>query len=283
MRFLDVKTDYAFKRVFGSATSGDILVSFLNALLEYEGEHAIVSLVILDPYQAPIIDGLKASYVDVKAVLANGKRIIVEMQVLNYEGFDKRVLYNAAKTYSQQLVKGDDYTLLNPVIGVTLTDFVMFRDIPTHISRFQLMDKQTLATYAGDIELVFVELPKFKKTESELATIQDKWIFFVQNARDLAMVPAAMQTEPTLVQAFDMANQAGMSLEELEEQEKRFDFIRSQRGAIATATKVGLAQGKAEGLAEGLAVGKAQGLEIALARLVATGIAEAEARAMLGL
>ena len=33
MNFLDVKTDYAFKKVFGSETSKEILISFLNALV----------------------------------------------------------------------------------------------------------------------------------------------------------------------------------------------------------------------------------------------------------
>jgi hypothetical protein len=37
MRFLDVKTDYAFKRVFGAEGSKPLLISFLNAILEYEG------------------------------------------------------------------------------------------------------------------------------------------------------------------------------------------------------------------------------------------------------
>ena len=267
MRFLDVTTDYAFKRVFGSATSTDILISFLNALLEYEGEHAIASLVILDPYQAPVIDGLKASYVDVKAVLANGKRIIVEMQVLHYEGFEKRILYNAAKAYAQQLQKGEDYALLNPVIAITLTNFVMFSELTAHVSRFQLMEKAALATYSGDIELVFVELPKFTKTERELATIQDNWLYFVKQAGDLSVVPAGMQTEPALVHAFEMANQAALSPEELEEQEKRFDFIRSQRAALASATKRGIAEG----------------LQLALARMVAAGVAEDKARQMLGM
>ncbi len=36
MRFLDVRTDYAFKKVFGSEESKDILISFLNAVIDFE-------------------------------------------------------------------------------------------------------------------------------------------------------------------------------------------------------------------------------------------------------
>ncbi|MBU0499013.1 MAG: Rpn family recombination-promoting nuclease/putative transposase, partial [Gammaproteobacteria bacterium] len=65
MRFLDLKTDYAFKRVFGAEGSKPILISFLNAILEYEGEQAIVDLSIVDPYQIPLLKGMKDTYVDV--------------------------------------------------------------------------------------------------------------------------------------------------------------------------------------------------------------------------
>ena len=82
MRFLDVKTDFAFKKVFGSQQSKPVLIDFLNAMLDYSGEFAIADLEIVDPYQIPLIKGMKDSFVDVKARLANGSRVIVEMQVV---------------------------------------------------------------------------------------------------------------------------------------------------------------------------------------------------------
>ena len=130
MHFLDVKTDYAFKRVFGSEGSQPVLISFLNAILDYEGEQAIVDLTIVDPYQIPLLLGMKDTYVDVKAVLANGRHVIIEMQVLNVAGFEKRILHNAAKEYATQLLRGEDYALLNPVIALTFTDFNMFDGSP---------------------------------------------------------------------------------------------------------------------------------------------------------
>ena len=112
LTFINPKTDFAFKKIFGSPQSKDILISFLNSML-YGAEPIIQSLDILDPYQAPKIEGIKNSFLDIKALLANGKTVIIEMQVLNVLGFEKRMLYNAAKSYSTQLKPGDDYTLLN--------------------------------------------------------------------------------------------------------------------------------------------------------------------------
>ncbi len=70
---------------------------------------------------------------------------------------------NAAKSFSIQLRVGEDYTLLNPVIALTITDFDMFEGNNKVISRYRLKEKDDLTDYSDDIELVFVELPKFNK------------------------------------------------------------------------------------------------------------------------
>ncbi|GBO56437.1 cold-shock DEAD-box protein A [Pseudanabaena sp. lw0831] len=175
MQFINPKTDFAFKKIFGSEQSHDVLISFLNAIL-YNGENTIRQLTILNPYLAPRIRGVKDTYLDVKATLDNETKVIIEMQVLNIEGFEKRILYNAAKTYSIQLGVGDDYTMLNPVIALTITDFEMFPEINQLTSCFILKEKDFLINYPiYDLELVFVELPKFHKTIDDLETLADKW------------------------------------------------------------------------------------------------------------
>jgi len=103
MRFLNPKTDFAFKRIFGSAESSDILISFLNAILGLRAPHRIAEVTIIDPYLAPKIKGMKDTYLDVKAKDESDKQYIIEMQVLNVEGFEQRILYNACKTYAGQL------------------------------------------------------------------------------------------------------------------------------------------------------------------------------------
>ena len=257
MRFLDVKTDFAFKKVFGSQQSKPVLIDFLNAMLDYSGEFAIADLEIVDPYQIPLIKGMKDSFVDVKARLANGSRVIVEMQVLNVEGFEQRILFNAAKQYSSQLMQGEHYRLLNPVIALTFTDFVLFKDAPAQVlSRFKLMEKQRLVDYGDDIELVFVELPKFQYTAEQLDSVQQRWIFFVKNAGQLNFIPETLNT-PSLRQAFDVINEVGMSADELEAQHKRRDFIILQRDALTKARS----DGEQAGLAKGMEIGVEQGIE----------------------
>ncbi|NJN29619.1 MAG: Rpn family recombination-promoting nuclease/putative transposase [Synechococcales cyanobacterium RM1_1_8] len=243
MRFINPKTDFAFKKIFGSPQSQTVLISFLNGLI-YEGESTIQSLEILNPYQAPRVRGMKDSYLDVKAQLADGTSVIIEMQVLNIEGFEKRILYNAAKAYSTQLGSGDDYRLLNPVIALTITDFVMFEELESYRSSFILKEKDFLFDYpTHDLELIFVELPKFERAIEAVTGLAEQWLFFLKNAKQLQEVPGSFGEVPALRQAFELASQANLTPEELEDLEQREMFIHDQRNAVRLALRQGIEQG----------------------------------------
>ena len=234
MRYISPKTDFAFKKIFGSAGSRGILRSFLNGVL-YEGQPRIASLEIVDPYSIPRLEGMKDSYLDVRAVLNDGQHVLIEMQVLNIPGLEKRVLYNAAKEYSNQLLKGSDYRLLNPVIALTLTDFIMFPELDGQvISRFVLKEKTTLISYPqGDVELVFVELPKFDKELDELKSLTDEWIYFVQRAAELHEVPATLGEVPEIEAAFEIAEAAHLTPEEDHALELKTRWIADQKMLLA--------------------------------------------------
>lgn len=246
MRFISPKTDFAFKKIFGSEQSHDVLISFLNAML-YNGDRRISQLEILNPYLAPRIRGVKDTYLDVKAKLDNNTSVIIEMQVLNIEGFEKRILYNAAKAYSIQLGIGQSYSLLNPVIALTITDFEMFPEMDRLTSRFILKEKDFLIDYPiYDLELVFVELPKFDKAIADLETLADKWLYFLKHAIDLDVVPESMNSVPEIRQAFEFAREGNLSAEELDELQHQEFFIQDQHNAIVKALK----QGKTEATIE---------------------------------
>ncbi|MBI4819501.1 MAG: Rpn family recombination-promoting nuclease/putative transposase, partial [Deltaproteobacteria bacterium] len=107
--FADPKTDFVFKRIFGSEAHKDLLIELLNDLLELQGSHRLVDVTFLHPEQRIPIDGMKLSIVDVKCTDASGTTYVVEMQVLNVEGFERRVVYNVSKSYTTQLRTGEGY------------------------------------------------------------------------------------------------------------------------------------------------------------------------------
>lgn len=266
MRFLNPKTDFAFKKIFGSEQSHEILLSFLNALLQLDSPYRLAELEILDPYLAPKIRGMKDTYLDVRARDEQGKWYIIEMQVLNVAGFEKRVLYNACKIYAGQIQRGEDYHLLTDVIAITITDFVMFEELQSVVNKFRLRAEDG-QVYSDDLELVFAELPKFTKTEAQLDSLIDRWFYFLKHADDLTAIPAPLQSEPAIRRAFEIANKAGLSAEELLDQERREMFIQDQRGAIELALQRGVNKGYQKGLEKGLEKGREEGERAARCRI----------------
>ena len=113
--------------------------------------------------------------------------------------------------------------------------------------RFKLTDKAQLVEYSDDIELVFIELPKFTLTEDQLQTHKDRWLYFIKHAGDLRFIPEGLSHEPLIRQAFGIVNTAGLSADELEAQFKRHDFILLQRGSLKKAEQDGLKKGREQG------------------------------------
>ena len=192
-------------------------------------------------------------FLDVKATLDNDTKVIIEMQVLNHEGFEKRVLYNAAKNYSVQLDKSEKYNLLNPVIALSIVDFIMFQESDKIINRFKLLEKEKLITYNDDIELIFVELKKFNKNINSLENIKDERIYFIKNAGSLEYVPNNLNEE--IKTALQTVNEANLTKEELEAQHKRKEFISVQKLAMLKAKNDGLKEGLEQGLEKGMQKG----------------------------
>lgn len=239
MKFISPKVDYAFKKIFGSQQSQDILISFLNAII-YGGEKVIQSLTIVNPYNPGQVIGLKETYLDVKAVLADGSLVVIEMQIASMAAFNKRVAYNLAKAYTNQLVKGEDYPLLNPAIAVTIADFILFKKTEDVINQFVFQEKNKKFKFLDEeLQLIFVELPKFKKSIPELNTLTDKWIYFLKEAASLDEIPESLKEVSEIEFALNLANQANMTTEELELVDRRGMMLQDEKGRITYAEQQG--------------------------------------------
>lgn len=235
MRFINPQIDFAFKKIFGSSDSKDILINFLNAIL-YEAQPLIEDLEIIDSQPENPTLGVQETRLDVKATI-NGNRIaLVEIQLINVPSFGNRVLYNAAKSYSQQLTGKDRYERLKTVISLKIADFEMFENQPEFMSRFVFQEKeQQFECPDTEIELVFIELPKFSKELAALETTADQWIYFIKNTSTLETVPETMSAVPEIQKAFRIAREDNFTQEELKELQKQELWIQDQQIAIEIA------------------------------------------------
>lgn len=205
MRFVDVKNYVAFRKIFGNENKKVILISILNAVLGLEGQDRVKDVTLLNPYQLPRLVGEKSSIIDVKATDEKGATFIVEMQVAEPAGFDKRVLYYTSKDYAGQINSGDDYTLLRPVYFIGILNFNYFTG-DDYLSSHSIIDEATGQNAFKDLKFRFIELKKFNKKEHELKSIVDKWTFFIKYAEDLDVMPANVDDEG-LKEAYEAAAQ----------------------------------------------------------------------------
>ena len=252
-KFLDPKNDVAFRRIFGSEKNKDILIHFINDVLELKSGDRIKEVTFLPTIQIPEIAAKKQSVVDVLCKDENGVQLIIEMQVSPQEGFEKRAQYYAAKAYSRQLNKGKEegarYIDLKSVIFIAISDNIIFKDKVFYKSDHIILDKDSYAHDLKDFSFTFIELPKFKITDINLLTnIIEKWCFFFKHAdktseSDLRKI---IGSDQVIERAYDELNQFNWTEEELltyEQESKRImDNKASEDYLIKTA--------KAEGIEE---------------------------------
>ena len=233
IKFVNPRNDVAFKKIFGNEEHKEILISFLNAVLDLTGEKEIQEIELLNPYQAPRIEALKYTLLDVRAKDKRGVTFIVEMQVEHVEGLRKRFTYYASKAYISQIERGQDYPKLNQVIFIGILDFNEF-DTRHYLTRIQCLNTETYQQELKDLEFNFLELPKFTKQEHELETILEKWIFFLKHADELEVIPESADIV-ALRAAYDIANQFSWTKEELDVYDYWGIKEQDERGAIQFA------------------------------------------------
>jgi len=248
MQFLDPTNDFAFKIIFGDDKKKHILISFLNSVLQLPAQQHIQDVVILNSHQVPRLKGAKESILDVRCYDQMGAEYIVEMQVIPQEFFDKRVLYYAAKAYSQQLDKGQEYNLLKPVIFLGILRFEFTQD-PHYLSTHCIHNVETKEHVLRDFRFTFAELPKFNKTESELNTVEDKWLFFLKNARSLKAIPEVI-VEQAIREAFEIVNAEYWDKDTLELYTMRNIYVQDEIHRVGYGYKKGRLEGRLEGQSE---------------------------------
>ena len=184
-------TDFGFKKLFGTELNKDILIDFLNELLRKEtGE--IIALNYLSTEQlGRSIDTRKAIY-DIYCESATGEKFIVEMQKARQSYFKDRSVYYSTFPIQQQAQKGDWNFKLDAVYTIGILDFVFDEDKDdqeVYHHEVQLFNKSTQKVFYDKLTYIYLEMPKFSKTEEQLTSHFDKWLYVLKNLGDLTDRP----------------------------------------------------------------------------------------------
>jgi len=238
------KIDLVFRKLFGSKENKNILLSFINAVLDNKPK--IKDLEIKNPYNlADYLQG-KMSILDVKAVDETGRWYDIEMQLAEQGAYGKRSLYYWGQVYSNQIKKAEDYRELKKTIGIHLLDFDYFAD-DRYKRKVVLKDEATNQNYQqlDYQELHFIEMSKFNKKLEETRTVLDRWITFLNKAYeyDQDNLPQELREEKEIEEAVERLTRMYFDREEQEVYEAERKQIMDKKEEIKTAEEKGIEKG----------------------------------------
>ena len=242
-KYINPYTDFGFKKLFGTEMNKDLLISFLNALFN-NSEREIEDVQYLNGENLGDGYGDRRSVFDVYCMTKDGSRFIVEMQKAEQEYFKDRSVYYATTPIRQQAVKGKwDYHLENVyTIGILNFEFPK-NEYPADSYRHEikLKDVEDNHVFYDKLTFVYLEMPKFNKTEDELETMFDKWMFVLQNLYRLLERPKALQ-DRVFKKLFEQAEIAKYS------EAERWEYEASQKEYWDNYSVVKTAERKGEQL-----------------------------------
>jgi len=242
MKFVNPRNDVAFKKIFGNEEHQEILISFLNAVLDLTGDKEIQEIEWLSPLQTPRIKPFRDTLIDVRVTDKRGISFLVESKLERKAGIQAYFPGMSFRKGEGCCTRPENFPKQDSVIFIGILDFKEFAT-EHYLTRIQALHTPTDQQDMQDVEFNFIELPKFTKQQEEVETILDKWLFFLTHADALTRIPDNADTR-VLRAAYDIINQGEWSREELEVYEYWGIKGQDERGAVQYALRTGIQQGE---------------------------------------
>jgi len=224
-KYLDPKADLTFKKIFGEHKN--LVKSLLNAMLPLKDDERVEHLEYWPAEKIPRRTQIeKDSIVDVCCRDNKHREFIVEMQMTWTEAFKNRVLLNASKAYVAQTEVGESYGQLQPVYALNFVNDPMNINAEGYYHHYQLVHQQNSDEVISGLQLVFIELPKFKPQTMSERKMQVLWLRFLTeiNAKTRE-VPPELLANPEVSQALRIVEEAAYTPAEMRTYNKFWDNV----------------------------------------------------------
>lgn len=264
-KYLDPRIDLTFKKVFGE--NEDLLMSLLNALLPLPEGDEIEHIEYLPTELVPETPLKKDTIVDVRCRDNRGRLFLVEMQMIWTPAFMQRVLFNASKAYVRQSDKGGHYEDLQPVYSLNLVNDIFMPDMPdVHYHLYKMVHDADSKKVIEGLQLIFVELPKFKPTTLTEKRMYVLWLRFLTEINESTVTaPKELAEQPQISKAISIVEKSAYTDEQLDGYDRYRDIIWRERTLVSESHREGFEEGKAEGVVEGIEKGKTEAAKMMLA------------------
>jgi predicted transposase/invertase (TIGR01784 family) len=214
-------TDFGFKRLFGEDANKRLLLDFLNELLHLNSK--ITEITFKSPEQMGDTKKDRRAVYDIYCTTEDGTFFIVEMQKAFQAYFKDRTVFYSTFPIRAQAKKGLWDYKLSTVYCVAILAFKFAQDEyrneyeevfeDDYLHKVELKDQHNRPFYKK-LKYIFIEMPCFEKTEAQLNSRFEKWVYFLKNLEIFDEIPTILN-EPIFQEAFEVAKIANFNKKQL--------------------------------------------------------------------
>jgi len=243
-KYINPYTDFGFKKLFGSEANKDLLIDFLNELVDKN--HKITDLTFKNNENTGVVSEDRKAIFDIYCETVNGEKIIIEMQKAKINFFKDRAVFYTTFPIREQAEKGEWNFKLKPVYCIAILDFEFDKDLKNKdYKNIVTLKNQYCEEFYDKLKYIFIEMPRFNKKEDELENHFEKWLYFLKNLIEFENIPAVLK-EPVFEKGFKVAEIAALNKEQHEAYEKSLLQYWDIKSAVDTAFDEGKIEGKNE-------------------------------------
>ena len=255
-KYISPFTDFGFKKLFGTEFNKPLLIDFLNEVIGADAGK-IKELHFLSTEKLPFSANERKAIFDIYCENEEGEKFIVELQKAKQNYFKDRSIYYSTFPIQEQGKKGNWNFKLKAVYTIGILDFTFAedeagQDVFHH--EVKMIDSKTGKVFFDKLTYIYLEMPKFNKTEDELETHFDKWLYILKNLEQLTSRPAKLQ-EKIFSQLFEQAEIAQYDKKEYQQYEASLKQYRDLKNVIDTAKEEGIEEGMEKGIEQGIEQG----------------------------
>jgi len=241
--------DFLFFKVMGEKGDEPQLIGFLNAVLGRSGKEPIESVEILEntTFEKDRIDG-KSCILDVLAILQDGTKVNIEVQLSNERNMERRSLFYWSMVYSKSLKKGEDYRELPNVIAINIVDFDYLPGENFHACFHLREDADPSIILSPVLEIHFVNMVKWRRLrEKDLAVPLHRWLTWFDEKSPPELIEEVLSMDTAIKKAYELcgfANQQELEAWDLERRREKASFDMGSR--LSGARREGREEGRTE-------------------------------------
>ncbi|WMX13305.1 Rpn family recombination-promoting nuclease/putative transposase [Aureispira sp. CCB-E] len=252
-KYINPLTDFGFKKLFGVEPNKELLIDFLNQLLP--SIHQIKNLTYTKNEHLGSSEYERKAIFDLYCESESGEKFIVEVQKAKQNFFKDRSVYYSTFPIQEQAKKGDWNFKLAAVYTIGILDFIF----DEHKTQNELLHTVKLKDQNGNVfynklTYIYIELPKFTKSDNELQSKFDKWLYVFRHLANLQNRPVVLQ-ERIFKKLFEAAEIAKFTPKEKEQYEESLKYYRDLKNVVDSSKEEGIKEGREKGIKEGIKTG----------------------------